>query len=205
MSLRIFAAMWPCFLWLALTASDFSWDRPISKEAFFMANEMEAPVIPMRATEATTRPTMVPLNELVLQPERYSHRDPVELTDRDRLEPLMNSLIVDGQLDAIEYFIGPHGEKVVDRGNRRISAMRMLGADNVPNFTATMPVKAEEVVNAKPTDLLVRSVMDNMNRKTLSSVEQIRAAKCRGLTQRCSRRRPRLSHPGMKVSAGRRC
>ena len=52
-----------------------------------MAEIKKAQEVPERATQAVTRPMTVPLSEFVLEPERYCHRDPAELTDRDNLEP----------------------------------------------------------------------------------------------------------------------
>src|SRR5207253_1837144 len=62
------------------------------------------------------------------------------------------------------------------KGNRRISAMRMAASENVPGFTANMPVEAIQVVNATPQDLLCRSVADNVIRKSYTLGERLRAA-----------------------------
>jgi hypothetical protein len=145
-----------------------------------MAVERKHPDVPERATQALTRPTTVPLNEFVLRPEMYCHRDPEDLTNRDRLLPLMDSLTIEGQLNPVEFFREPegkHGKPVVTKGHRRISALRQLARENRPGFTETMPVDSIEVVNASPQDLLCRSAADNANRKDLTLAERIRAAK----------------------------
>jgi hypothetical protein len=69
-----------------------------------MAKDKEAPVIPERATHAVTRPMSVPLNEFVLRPELYGHRDKAELDDSERLKSLMDSLTVEGLQTAVEFF-----------------------------------------------------------------------------------------------------
>src|SRR4051812_45649006 len=96
MPLRPTTTVWSCSLlsaalFLAISARD----GPILWRAI-MAEEKEAPVIPERATEATTVMTTVPLDEFELLPEFFCHRDPKELEDRELLLPLMNSLIVEG-------------------------------------------------------------------------------------------------------------
>ncbi len=142
-----------------------------------MAKETDAPVIPERATRATTRPATVPLNEFVLRPELFCHRKPEELQDRERLQPLMASLTVEGQQAPVEFYRGPDGQAVATKGHRRISAMRQLAKENTPNFTLTMPVEAVEVLGASEQDLVVRSVSDNTNRKDYTVGERIRGAK----------------------------
>jgi hypothetical protein len=142
-----------------------------------MAEDSQAPEFLERATKAVIRATTVPLNEFVLKPELYCHRDPEELSDIDRLKPLMDSLIIEGLEHPPEFFRDPDGKPVVDQGHRRISAMRELARQNTPGFSETMPVEAIEVVNATPQDLLCRSVAENINRKTYNLFERIRAAK----------------------------
>jgi ParB-like chromosome segregation protein Spo0J len=126
---------------------------------------------------ATTRPTTVPLNEFVLKPELYCHRDPAELTDRERLKPLMDSIRTHGLLSPVEFYRGPDGKPIPDEGHRRISGLRFLVEDGVPGFTATMPIPSVEVIGATPQQLLVRSVAENVFRQALNMVERIRAAK----------------------------
>jgi hypothetical protein len=141
-----------------------------------MADDREAPVVPERATQATTRTTTVPLNEFVLRPELYCHRDEDELRDRNRLRPLMDSLTVEGLQTPVEFFRDADGRPVVDKGHRRISSMRQLARENTPRFTETMPVEAVEVLNATQADLICRSVSDNANRRDYTLAERIRAA-----------------------------
>jgi hypothetical protein len=140
-------------------------------------DEEESPKLPERATTATTKPTTVSLNEFVLEPELYCHRDKRELEDEERLKPLMNTLVVEGHQTPVEYFRTKEGKRVVTKGYRRISAMRLLAKQNTPNFTETMPVKAEEVLDATDEDLITRSVSDNANRKGFTVGERMRAAK----------------------------
>lgn len=155
-------------------------DRPAAGPVFewsvFMTEPLKPPDIPERATQATTRPMTVPLDEFVLMPELYCPRDPLELTDDTRQETLMNSLTVEGQLSAVEFFRRDDGKPVPTRGHRRITAMRRLAERNTPGFTPKMPVQAIEVLGATPQDLLCRAVADN-NRNNYTVIERIRAAK----------------------------
>jgi ParB-like chromosome segregation protein Spo0J len=132
---------------------------------------------PPNQGRATTRPTTVPLNEFVLKPELFCHRDPAELTDRARLKPLMDSIQAHGLLSPVEFFRGPAGEPLLDEGHRRISGCRFLAQDDVPGFTATMPIASIEVIGASEQQILIRSVAENVFRRALSLVERIRAAK----------------------------
>jgi ParB-like chromosome segregation protein Spo0J len=126
---------------------------------------------------AKTQPTTVPLNEFVLKPALYCHRDPAELTDRERLKPLMDSIRTQGRLSPVEFFRGPDGEPIPDQGHRRISCCRFLAQDGVVGFTATMDIPSIEVVGATQQQILIRSVAENVFRQALSMMERIRAAK----------------------------
>src|ERR1700722_10131963 len=77
-----------------------------------MAQKQETPVIPERATQAVTRPTSLPLNEFVLKPEQFCHRDQAELTDIERLRPLMDSLTVEGLETPVEFVRDSTGKPV---------------------------------------------------------------------------------------------
>jgi hypothetical protein len=132
---------------------------------------------PERATHPTMRPATVPLNSLVLKAATYCHRDLEELEDRDRLSALKDSLTVEGQLTAVEFFRDSDGKPVVTRGHRRISALRQLAKENRAGFTHDMPVEAVEVIGASELDLLCRSVSDNAIRQDYTLGERIRAAK----------------------------
>jgi hypothetical protein len=142
-------AMWPSmFLCLASPTSESPWAGPSSRRIKMSANE-NLPRVPERTTAATTRPTTVPLNEFVLKPELYCHRDPAELTERERLKPLMDSIKAHGLLNPVEFYRGPDGEPIPDEGHRRISGLRFLVEDRVSGFTATMPIPSVEVIGAR--------------------------------------------------------
>jgi hypothetical protein len=150
--------------------------EPLAEGRSEMADDKKPPEAPERATHATTRPTTVRLNEFVLKPASYCHRDPEDLVDRDRLGALKDSLTVEGLLNAVEFFRDPDGKPVVTRGHRRISAMRQLAKENRAGFSDDMPVEAVEVVNASEQDLLCRSVSDNANREDYTRGQRIRTA-----------------------------
>jgi hypothetical protein len=141
-----------------------------------MPKETETPVIPTRETQATTRLVQIPLDQFVLHPERYCHRDPEELTE-GRLKPLMESLVNQGIQVPVEFYKDDKGQPILDKGFRRITGMRLLAAQHTPNFVPNMMVDALEVIGATPQDLVLRSIMDNVARKTLSGTERMRAAK----------------------------
>jgi ParB-like chromosome segregation protein Spo0J len=142
-----------------------------------MAVQQDAPAIPERATQAQTRAVTVRLSDFLLKPELYSHRDPEDLSDRERLKPLMDSLVTEGLQNPVEFSRDAKGRPVPTKGHRRISAMRQLAKENTPGFTEDMMVPAVEVLDATPQDLLCRSVSDNVVRKNLTMGERIRAAK----------------------------
>jgi hypothetical protein len=124
------------------------------------------------------RPVMVRLDQLILIPERFCHRDPQELTDPARLRPLADAIFARGGIQVpIEFFIDGQGQKVVDAGHRRTAASRLLAQENKPGYTLDMEVPAIEVVGASQQELLLRSVSDNCNRLTLTQTDRIRAAK----------------------------
>jgi len=141
-----------------------------------MADEPKRPENLDRATQAEMRETTVPLNELFLDPERHSHREMAELT-RSALDDLMKSLRLEGQQVPIEFFTNDGGKRVVIKGHRRVTASRFLAEDKAPDFFEAMPIRAIEVVNSTPEDRLVRSIADNCQRRDLSAVERMRAAK----------------------------
>jgi ParB-like chromosome segregation protein Spo0J len=142
-----------------------------------MADDKKAPAVPERATPAATKPAKVPLNEFLLLPERYCHRDEQELTDIERLRPLVDSIAAEGLQTPPEFFRDEKGRPVIVKGHRRISALRWLADKGTAGFKPNMPVEAIEVSGATLEDLLVRSIIDNVNRLTLSPTERIRAAK----------------------------
>ena len=178
---QLFTAAWLWFLVFGLAAGDLG-DRSaaghFSRRTLMsdMSGKKDVPVFLERVTEAVMFPVDVPLNEFLLKPELYCHRDEGEL-DEKSLQPLMDSLVIEGLHTAVEFFRDSEGRPVPIRGHRRITAMRILAERNTPRFTATMPVQAIEVRKATPQDLLCRSVSDNTNRKGYSLVARIRIAK----------------------------
>jgi hypothetical protein len=142
-----------------------------------MSNEKKPPDSPGRQAQAVTRPVKVRLDQLVLEPARFSHRDEVELTDPARLRPLADSIFANGLQVPIEIFTDDKGRRVVDSGYRRTSALRLLAKEKKPGYAPDMEVPAVEVSGATPQQLLLRSIADNCNRLTLSQTERIRATK----------------------------
>src|SRR5260370_14390092 len=144
---RIFMTMWSCVcLWMASHVGEYSRAGPLKERTPAMAEERKPPDVPERATKAVTGPMTVPLNEFVLKPELYCHRDPEDLTNRDRLLPLMDSLTVEGLLNPVEIFRDPDGKPVVTKGHRRISAMRQLAKKKSAGFTEANPVQTTHAV-----------------------------------------------------------
>jgi ParB-like chromosome segregation protein Spo0J len=141
-----------------------------------MAKDKEAPVVAKRETQAEIRPTRVRLSELVLQPERYSHRRKIEFSSA-RLKALKDSIVSEGLQVPIEFYRDAKGRLVVLKGHRRVTALRLLAADNTPGFTPDMEIDALEVINGTADDYLLRSVLDNTNRQSLSRTERMRAAR----------------------------
>jgi ParB-like chromosome segregation protein Spo0J len=128
-----------------------------------------------RESRSRAEPVTLRLNEIRIDKDRFCHRDPPALEEKN-LKPLMESLVLEGQLEAVEVFLDADQYTLI-RGHRRITAMRKLAEQNMPGFTADMPVRAHLVTDASPADLIVRSVGDNMNRSNLAVHERIRAAK----------------------------
>jgi ParB-like chromosome segregation protein Spo0J len=139
-------------------------------------NKSDKHEILCRATNATTRRTKVRLDELKFDLARYCHRDEEALKE-ENLAPLMQSLILEGQLVPIEFFTNAEGEKELLGGHRRVTALRTLADKNVPRFTRDMEVEANEVLDATPQDLLVLSIADNAVRQDLGRDERIRVSK----------------------------
>lgn len=129
-----------------------------------------------RATHAIMQRTSVSLNQLKIDLERFCHRDPAAL-DQENLQGLMKSLIQEGQQVPIEFFVDEKNDKIVIKGSRRTTAMRLLADKNTAGFTHDMQVEAIEVRNATPQDLLVRSIADNEVRLNLDRVSRIRMTK----------------------------
>jgi ParB-like chromosome segregation protein Spo0J len=129
-----------------------------------------------RESRSRAEPITLRLDEIRTDKDRFCHRDPAALEEKN-LKPLMESLVLEGQLETVEVFQAADGQYTLIRGHRRVTAMHKLAEQNMPGFTADMPVRAHLVRDASPADLIVRSVGDNMNRSNLAAHERIRAAK----------------------------
>jgi hypothetical protein len=173
----IFMAAWLCVFFVGWS---WPWDQPPGQSYFLwridMSTDKEVPAVAKRETQAETRPTKVRVSEFVLYPERFSHRDEAEFK-KARLKPHMDSLVSEGMQVPVEFYRDKDGKPVLLKGHRRIFALRALADDNLPGFSRGMEVDALEVVNATAEDRLLRSVLDNVNRATLSIPERMRAGK----------------------------
>ncbi|MBV8609986.1 MAG: hypothetical protein JO034_21315, partial [Singulisphaera sp.] len=68
------------------------------------------------------------------------------------------------------------GKSVLTKGHRRVAACVVLARKQAIGFRDDMELDAIEVLETDPTELLVRSILDNAIRKSLDQVERIRAA-----------------------------
>jgi ParB-like chromosome segregation protein Spo0J len=123
-----------------------------------------------------TKPVKVRLDQLVLLPERYCHRDPAELNDPARLRSLADRIADEGLQTPVEFYRDGQGRPVITKGHRRISALRLLAKEKRPGFTPDMEVEAVEVSGATEQDLVVRSIVDNVERRDYTPPDLIRAA-----------------------------
>lgn len=179
MSELLFMALWSWFLVFGPIPGshcDCRAPGPILWRNVMSEEQKEDPVILERATQATTRPVTVPLNEFVLKPELYCHRDDGDL-EEDSLKSMMESLVLEGMHSPVEFFKDGDGKPVLIRGHRRIKASGFLVQRNTPGFSSGMPIEAVEVFNATPQDLLCRSVSDNANREDNTLIARIKIAK----------------------------
>jgi ParB-like chromosome segregation protein Spo0J len=129
-----------------------------------------------RQSTATMKRIRIPLDQVVLEPLRFSHRNRSALLEPS-LKPLMDSLVLEGMQVPIEGYRDSQGRFVVTKGHRRVESLRLLAAKNTPGFTADLEVEAIEVENCSQQELLVRSVANNAARLNYSRVERIVAAK----------------------------
>lgn len=174
---RVFLAMWPGFFFgLVLCSFDCSAAGHVPVRRIPMEKDVKVPVVPERATQAATRPVMVPLNEIILVPKKFCHRNDAELTDVKKLRPLMDSIAAEGLQDPIEIVRDEQGRPVLVKGYRRASSLKALAKGLTPGFTHDMPVPAVEVTGATEKDLVLRSILDNINRNNYSDTERICAA-----------------------------
>ncbi len=134
------------------------------------------PEVVERQTAATTKRTQVRLDEIVVQKDRYCHREDDALTEAN-LKPLMDSLVSEGLQVPIEICTDSKGQKVLIKGHRRVKSCQILEGKKMPGFTPDMELEALEVVDATAEDLLVRSIADNELRLNLDRKSRIKAAK----------------------------
>jgi ParB/Sulfiredoxin domain len=114
---------------------------------------------------ATTAFVTVALGELKIIQEKYRHRDDEEA--KSGLKELADSILTEGQLTPIEFFVDDRGVKVLICGHRRVLAMKLLVGRNEPGWTEQTLVKAQES-KGSPEDHVIRSIADNVNRRSLS-------------------------------------
>lgn len=141
-----------------------------------MAENDKKTKVLMRESGATTVRIKVPLCDIGLDPERFCHRDPENLTE-EKLQSLMNSRATEGPQNDIEVYRAPDGQMVATKGHRRLLADRFLARNQVAGFTEDMEIEVVEVQNATPLELMIRSLADNEVRESLTRVERIRAVK----------------------------
>ena len=123
-------------------------------------------------SSATTSFELVRFDELTQLPELYRHRDQAEL--KAGLDALIDSLIVEGQLTPIEYYIDELGRKVVLSGHRRLEAIMELIKRN--EWPPDKPIKAQRV-EGNPADFVCRSIADNIQRKAMTDTGTLAAVK----------------------------
>jgi ParB-like chromosome segregation protein Spo0J len=112
------------------------------------------------------------LNKIRMDVGRYCHRE-AGVFEEKNLEALMNSLTAEGLQVPIEGYVDKEGYFVVIKGHRRVKALLLLAAKNIPGFTVDMDVEAIELGNYTPEDLMVRSIVDNERRRLLTRDERI--------------------------------
>lgn len=164
------------FFWSGLAPADQRAGSFFERSPKMGEEKKEAPEFLERATQATTRPVTVPLDEFLQKRDLYCHRDDSEL-EEPALRSLMDSLVVEGLHDPIPFFRDSDGKPVPTGGHRRLTSMGILADRNTPGFSNKMLVPAIEILNASPQDLLCRSVSDNCNRDDHTLAARIRIAK----------------------------
>lgn len=130
------------------------------------------------ATLVTSKHIKITLDQIVVDMDRYCHRDPASL-DENALQPLMASLVLERMQVPIEGYFEPNhsGRFVLVKGHRRVQSHRYLVQKNTPDFRDDMELDAIALDNYTPQDLLVRSIADNEVRLNLDRIGRIRAAK----------------------------
>jgi hypothetical protein len=162
--------VWSCFL-LALPVSDSARVGPIFERVFEMAESKAAEILDL-ATAAKTEEARVPLSKFFLEDKLFKLRSDAEFK-KGPLQPLMNTLALQGQQTPVEAFIDSERRYVPTKGYRRLNAMRILADENHPRFQHDMSVWTLIVKDATPVDLITRAVLDNENRKGLEQMERL--------------------------------
>ena len=126
-------------------------------------------------TPAEQRATRIRLNEIDRSNLQFSCRDSKYLAEQ-YLDDLIASLQKEGMQVPVE-FVRLGGKIVLTKGHRRVAACVVLARKQAPRFRDDMELDAIEVLETDPTELLVRSILDNAIRKSLDQVERIRAAR----------------------------
>ena len=118
-----------------------------------------------------------PLDQIKSEPGLYRHRKDGDLdSKKDVMRALMDSLLVEGQLEAVIVRRDSHDNIVNVTGHRRLAAMRALSEENAPGFAPDTPVRVREILNATPQDCLVWSVADNVLREGIDEEHKLEAA-----------------------------
>lgn len=136
----------------------------------------QQPQVLKPASNVTMQRVKVPLSKIVMDPDRYCHRDSRAL-EVGSLQSLMDSLILEGMQVPIEGYYDDSERFVLVKGHRRVQSHLELVRKNTPGFTAGMELEAIVLENHTPQDLLVRSIADNEVRLNLDRIGRIRAAK----------------------------
>lgn len=123
-----------------------------------------------------TKRRTVRLSDLKMNTDRYCHRQHEEL-DEKVLEPLMDSLVLEGLRQPVTIYTDSQGNEILIGGHRRVSGLRFLARRNQSGFSEDMEIEAIEIIGATAQDHLVQSVSDNENRKNLSPAERLRTTK----------------------------
>jgi ParB-like chromosome segregation protein Spo0J len=137
--------------------------------------EQGAPEVVERCTDATTEWCTVKLDEVVVDPDAYCHRDAKDL-EPEPLAPLSDSIAREGLQTPIEV-VRREGQVLLVKGHRRVQALRCLAERGQEGFTHDMEVPALEVLGASNQDLLLRSVLDNEVRRNFTPTERIEVAR----------------------------
>jgi hypothetical protein len=142
--------------------------------------------VPERQSRARFKQVEVRLCDLDHESRRHDfcHRSNDALVfgddDGNELKKLVESMILEGQLVPVEYYVDlVTGKKIVIRGTRRIEALRTAAELKLDpeHIFSEMLIQAVEVLSDKGyVDYLVRSVCDNELRVDLTDEEKILAA-----------------------------